>query len=632
MYSYNSIADIAVVLICISAAVLLKRENSKNEQNVPACIQLLVEYAVLGVLSIVYEMILYKGCVPKSILSICRFLYFTGYVACVYALADYINTTFITLSNKERNSLKVTHLFIACVFEFVYVVVEMISPEKAYESGFNVLRIYYQFAMGTLIFTTSLYEDKMASDTRTKILLTEMLSVFIFGIDMILLDDVTGILFSIAVPVFGTLLTVFANPCNIDNGAFDYKSAEVFLKKLINKQQKSSFEIVCLSVLQNNAIPKRNEEKFSQSIESAFYLLAQNGANGKLFQLKDNRFVYIFKNSKINRERTRNIIENKLCKILNENKIDYHLFILYSKKEFETPKQYLSFVKYCEKITPINCITCISYSSYVDFLNTEYILNQIKDINKKSDLNDERIQVFCQPVYNVEAKKYDTAEALMRLKTEKLGLLTPDKFIKLAEDNDCIHFLSLCILNKTCCEIKKLIDEGYAFSRITVNMCIKELTGPQVAEEIKDIITANQIPPSCVAIELTESCDDIQTHITQEVVDIIRGQKIKIYLDDFGTGYSNFDRIIKLPFDVVKFDKIFLTLNFDNEVKKLSVIKDTVNIFSNLGYEILFEGVETEKDESVCIEMGAKYLQGFLYSKPIPIYKVRDFFKRKTNY
>ena len=628
MYSYNAIADIAVILICISAAILLKKENSKNERDAPACIRLLIEYAILGVFSVAYEITL-QGCALKGISEVFQFLYFTGYVACMYALSDYISTTFITLSNEERNSLKITHLFIACIFEFVYIVVEIIKPEKTYESGFNVLRMYYQFAMGTLIFTTSLYKDKMAADTRIKILLTEVLSVFVFGIDIILLDDVTGILFSIAIPVFGTLLTVFANPCDIDNGAFDYKSAESFLQKLINKQQKNSFEVVCLSVLQNNAIPKLDKEKFSQSIESAFYLLAQNGTNGKLFQLKDSRYVNGFKNNKARKERAHNIVENKLCKILNENKIDYHLFVIYSNKEFLTAKQYLSFVKYCEKIVPINCIVCISDSVYADFLNTEYVLDQIRDINKKNDLNDERIQVFCQPVYNVETEQYDTAEALMRLKTEKLGLLTPDKFIKLAEDNGCIHFLSLCILNKTCCEIKKLIDEGYVFSRVTVNMCMKEITGPQVAEEIKGIIAANQIPPSRIAIELTESCDDIQTHITQEVIDIVRAQKIKIYLDDFGTGYSNFDRIIKLPFDVVKFDRTFLTLNFKNEVKKLSIIKDTANIFSNLGYEILFEGVETKKDESVCIEMGAKYLQGFLYSKPIPIYKVRDFFQKK---
>ena len=93
---------------------------------------------------------------------------------------------------------------------------------------------------------------------------------------------------------------------------------------------------------------------------------------------------------------------------------------------------------------------------------------------------------------------------------------------------------------------------------------------------------------------------------------------IKIYLDDFGTGYSNMEHIMKLPLDIIKFDRSLvesasLNKSFEFMVSSLS------NMFSIIGYSLLYEGIEDESDQKRCISMKAEYLQGYRYSKPVPI-------------
>lgn len=99
----------------------------------------------------------------------------------------------------------------------------------------------------------------------------------------------------------------------------------------------------------------------------------------------------------------------------------------------------------------------------------KYLSAQLKDIAENGSLDDKRVLVYCQPVRNVNAGNYDTAEALMRLNLKDTGMVYPNRFIPLAEKNGYIHKLSMIILNKTCRAIREFQDEGYQLSRVSVN-------------------------------------------------------------------------------------------------------------------------------------------------------------------
>lgn len=258
------------------------------------------------------------------------------------------------------------------------------------------------------------------------------------------------------------------------------------------------------------------------------------------------------------------------------------------------------------------------------------VLNEMKDIAEKADYFDERVLVYVQPVKNVHTQQFDTAEALMRLHIPEYGFIQPGLFIPLAEKYKLIHSLSLIIFNKVCHEVKLLDDEGYHLKRISVNFALEEFKNVNFIDEIEKIIIWSGVPNNKVAIEVTESENDEDFEAIKSMVDKLKDLSICLYLDDFGTGYSNFDRIFGLKLNVIKFDRSFLLMAEENENSKV-LITHFSDAFNKLGYKVLYEGVETDEQEQLCMDAFADYLQGFKFSPPIPIRELRNFLSKKED-
>lgn len=306
---------------------------------------------------------------------------------------------------------------------------------------------------------------------------------------------------------------------------------------------------------------------------------------------------------------------------------DFKVVIGKSIGEISRRNEYLSFIKDIHRNMEINSFHRVDEKDVTTFNRSEDILKELEDIFKKHDLNDDRIIPYCQPVYNIKNGKYDTAEALMRLNLPGLGMVFPDQFIPLAEEHGYIHILTKIILHKTCECIKNLLSEGYEVKRISVNVSMPELRDETFTADIEKIIGSSSIPTGKVAIEITESQSDSDYLNVKDMIEKLKGTGIKFYLDDFGTGYSNMERIMKLPFDIIKFDRSLVFASQSDE-RSEKIVGRLAGMFSDLHYSVLYEGVEDENDEKRCISMSASYLQGYKYSKPIPMDELRNFFSK----
>lgn len=151
----------------------------------------------------------------------------------------------------------------------------------------------------------------------------------------------------------------------------------------------------------------------------------------------------------------------------------------------------------------------------------------------------------------------------------------------------------------------------------------------EFAKELSDIIEESYIPNSKIAIEVTESQSDRDFNDLKEMIDKLKGIGIKFYLDDFGTGYSNMERIMNLPFDIIKFDRS-LVIASQSDKRSEEIVGKLAGMFAELHYSVLYEGVEDEEDEKRCINMHASYLQGYKYSRPIPITELKNFFSQNA--
>ena len=175
--------------------------------------------------------------------------------------------------------------------------------------------------------------------------------------------------------------------------------------------------------------------------------------------------------------------------------------------------------------------------------------------------------------------------------------------------------------------VLELEEKGYKIDRVSINFSMIELRDKNFCDDVIKIINNTGLSCEKIAIELTESRNEQDFELVKAIITKLHAMGIKIYLDDFGTGYSNFERIIGLPIDIIKFDRS-LTIMASSDNSKASMVQSFADIFYNANYQVLFEGVENETDEEICKEMKAMYLQGYKYSKPIPMESLTEFLSK----
>ena len=199
----------------------------------------------------------------------------------------------------------------------------------------------------------------------------------------------------------------------------------------------------------------------------------------------------------------------------------------------------------------------------------------------------------------------------------------PERMMK-KQAPDNANLLTEIILSKTCAELSRLIREGYKICRISVNVSAIELKEDAFCGDITRIIEGKGVPGDKIAIELTESRSDSDFILMKNKISKLRERGIKFYLDDFGTGYSNMERIMELPFDIIKFDRSMLLASGSSE-RSRQIVVSLAHMFAALNYAVLYEGVESDSDERLCLDMSASYLQGFKYSRPVPITELEAY-------
>ncbi len=308
---------------------------------------------------------------------------------------------------------------------------------------------------------------------------------------------------------------------------------------------------------------------------------------------------------------------------------DYKIVFGESLEDISRKNEYVSLVRHVHRRMAENSVYRVTSKDVERFNQYEVLVKELESIHAGHDLDDPRILVLFQPVLNIKTRKYDSAEALMRLRMPDGSIEYPDHFIPLAEENGFIHTLTEIILHKTCLTVKKLLAAGCRFARVSVNVSALELKDDRFCQDIIKIISGCGVPEDMIAIELTESRSYDDFLLMKNKISELREQGIKIYLDDFGTGYSNMERIMALPFDIIKFDRSLVQASGSSE-RSEKLVERLAGMFSELQYSVLYEGVESESDERMCSGMYASYLQGYRYSRPIPPERLEDYFENDS--
>ena len=235
----------------------------------------------------------------------------------------------------------------------------------------------------------------------------------------------------------------------------------------------------------------------------------------------------------------------------------------------------------------------------------------------KAAVRNRDFEVFYQPIYSIEDRAFNVAEALVRLKDEKLGYIPPDEFIPLAEKSGLILEIGDIVFHKVCEFLKKpgIMELGIKY--IEVNLSMVQCMQENLHNRLVSIMDSYEIPYHMIDFEVTETTSNSNNRVLLNNMSCLIDSGCTFAVDDYGTGFSNTDYLIEFPFELVKVDKSVVWSAMDNE-KALTILQHTVAMIKNLGLRIVAEGVETLEQVQMLHDMGCDFLQGFYFSKPVP--------------
>lgn len=244
-----------------------------------------------------------------------------------------------------------------------------------------------------------------------------------------------------------------------------------------------------------------------------------------------------------------------------------------------------------------------------------------------SALADDRVETFLQPIYSVAEKSFVSAEALVRIRNRDGKYMLPGKFIPAAERSGLIEQIGERVFEQVCSTIKSkdLISLGVQY--VEVNLSVVQCENRALAQRYSGIIKQHGIPPEAINLEITESGSIKQRSVLLENMEELRSFGCSFSLDDFGTGESNLDYIVNMPVDIVKFDRSMTSAFFTNERARV-MLETVIVMIKRMGLKIVAEGVEEKEQLDALSALGVDYIQGFYFSKPLPVDEFTEFIKK----
>ncbi|WP_246141142.1 bifunctional diguanylate cyclase/phosphodiesterase [Bacillus marasmi] len=229
--------------------------------------------------------------------------------------------------------------------------------------------------------------------------------------------------------------------------------------------------------------------------------------------------------------------------------------------------------------------------------------------------NQELFLVY-QPQVNIETGKISGVEALLRWNHPKHGLIPPNQFIPIAEDTGMIIPIGEWVLRTSCKQLKEWHKQGISDIVIAVNLSIRQFYQQNLVETVKDILIETELDPHFLELEITESMMMNREH-AQNTIHSLKELGIQIAIDDFGTGYSSLSYLKHLPFDRLKIDQSFVRDLLNNE-KDTTIVSTIISMAHHFNLNVIAEGVETLKQKDILFDQNCMFVQGYLFSPPIP--------------
>ena len=413
-----------------------------------------------------------------------------------------------------------------------------------------------------------------------------------------------------------------------------------------------------VSLLEKDAVLKKNSKKaliginlstiqlltanygyhYSQNlIKKAAEALSQHCiGNCLLFQPRENRFVFYLSDYKDKNELVdfSNAIAETLESFFETDRIGGGIGILeFGQEQNEVDVELLMrrLMIATEKSVSIfekDFEICFYDEELEAMVNRERDIVEALNVIAADDYTNEDLFLQYQPIICLRTGTICGFEALARLKTKKLGFVSPVEFISIAEKTKLILPIGERVIVKAFRFLNKLKESGYDKLGVAINISAIQLVKPDFTNRLFELMSEMQIDPKNVHIEITESIFASDFDKINTIIEKLRSAGLQIAIDDFGTGYSSLARQKELKVDCLKIDKYFIDKLLDTDLNK-AITSDIISMSHKLGHYTVAEGVECKSQLQYLKEHGCDRIQGYFISKPLDEKDAFEFLKKQ---
>uniref|UniRef100_UPI00403ECF9D sensor domain-containing protein n=1 Tax=Pseudomonas sp. MAG733B TaxID=3122079 RepID=UPI00403ECF9D len=225
--------------------------------------------------------------------------------------------------------------------------------------------------------------------------------------------------------------------------------------------------------------------------------------------------------------------------------------------------------------------------------------------------------LYYQPQFSGDGKRLTGAEALLRWRHPRRGLVPPGDFIPVLEELGLVVDVGDWVISEACRQLKTWHQAKVRVPKVSVNISARQFSDGQLGTRIATILKETGLPPACLELELTESILMREVSEAMQILDGLKNLGLSIAVDDFGTGYSSLNYLKQFPIDVLKIDRTFVD-GLPSGEQDAQIARAIIAMAHSLNLAVIAEGVETQEQLDFLREHGCDEVQGYLFGRPMP--------------
>lgn len=270
-----------------------------------------------------------------------------------------------------------------------------------------------------------------------------------------------------------------------------------------------------------------------------------------------------------------------------------------------------------------------NYSIYEGYMIEKSANTMELELELRKAVENQEFILHYQPKIDLNTEEIVGCEALIRWDHPRRGIISPEKFIPLAEETGLINQIGEWVLREACKQNKKWHDTGWSDIQMAVNMSVSQLKQSNIVTTIESLLSETQLDPRFLEIEITESISMVTEEEKIKQLFDLKEFGISLAIDDFGTGYSSLKYLNKLPVDTLKIDKYFIDeVGMSTYSTSSLMVNAIISLAKSLNLKVVAEGIETQEQMKYLKKHQCDIGQGYFLCKPLPADELEKFFKR----